>query len=98
MAKTSTPISPSQKLGTDSPISATLLAAQLAGPRRRTAAISPAPTPISAAIAMANMDSCRVTGMACPIELATGSPVREEVPRSPCRALPTYLTYCTGMG
>ena len=36
------PISPSQKLGTDRPISATPLAVQLAGPRRRTAAMMPA--------------------------------------------------------
>ena len=78
MAKTRMPISPSQKLGTDSPISATLLAAQLAGPRRRTAATTPAPTPMSAAIAMANTASCSVTGMAWPMELATGSPVRAE--------------------
>ena len=98
IANTSTSISPNQKFGTDSPSSATEFAAHSVAVRRRTAATTPDPTPMSTAITIANMASCRVTGSACPIVERTGSPVRADRPRSPVSALSTYRAYCTGSG
>ena len=89
IANTSTAISPSQKFGTERPSSATVLAAHSDAVRRRTAAMMPAPMPMSAAMTIAKTASCSVTGSAWPMVSATGRPVREERPRSPVSALPT---------
>ena len=50
---------------------------------RRTAATTPAPTPITLATRIASTDSSIVTGNALTIIVRTGSPVRIDCPRSP---------------
>src|SRR3954469_6870491 len=89
-------MSPSQKLGTDSPRSARALATHSAGRPRRTAATMPAPTPSRVANAMASSDSSIVTGSAVRSIEVTLAPVRIEMPRSPCSAWLTNRQNCTG--
>ena len=90
MAKTRIAISPNQKLGTDRPSRATPLAAHSAALRRRTAATTPATHADEGGDddgehGQLQGDRQRVADAAS----ATGSPVRDELPRSPCSALST---------
>src|SRR5882672_3255720 len=98
IANSRMPICPNQKFGMDSPSRATEFAAHSSGPRLRTAAITPAESPMRMATIMASSASSSVTGSACWMISVTGSPVRTDLPRSPESALPMYLAYCTGIG
>ncbi len=64
----------------------------------RTADRMPIGTAIVNEMAIANSDSSSVTGRRASKPSTAGSRVRIDRPKSPCRARPSHLTYCTGTG
>ena len=92
-------MSPSQKLGTDSPSSASALATHSAGRPRRTAATTPAPTPSSGGERdrqQRQLDRHRQRGAQHRGDARPRCGSR--CPRSPCSALLTNCQNCTGSG
>ncbi len=89
---------PSQKLGMDMPDNAAMLAPISTGLPLRTAAMMPMGMPTSSAKNIAMAASCSVTGSFCAISVVTGTSVRRDLPRSPCRTCPAQAAYCIGNG
>src|SRR5215470_12147405 len=89
---------PSQKLGIDTPRSATIIEPASNQELLKSAAVSPSGTPIATATAMLARASCAVLPTFSPISVATARRLRIEVPRSPRSALPTKRPYCLMMG
>ena len=89
---------PSQKLGIDTPSSATTIAPTSSQELRPSAATRPSGTPRPIATSMLARASWAVLPTFSAISVATGRRLRIEVPRSPRRALPTKRPYCTRIG
>ena len=91
-------IKPSQKIGMLTPVSApTTLAWSNADPRRH-AEMMPAGKPTTSANNSATTLSSAVAGSRCMSSVVTGTLLRMDRPRSPCRICPTNRTYCVGHG
>src|SRR5215467_3488140 len=89
---------PSQKLGNDTPTSATAEPSVSQIVPRRTAASTPSGTATTKARASAPKVSCTVGPRRSRISAETGSPVLNERPRSPRRAAPAQPRYCSASG
>ena len=89
---------PNQKCGSESPPSATVLATQSVTRPGRTAAATPAGTPITIANTSESTASSSVIGSRCSSWVDTGMSVIGEVPSCPLSTWPIHRTYCTGSG
>ena len=89
---------PSQKLGIETPRSATTIEPTSSHEFRKRAASSPSGTPIATATAMLASASPPVLATFSPISVATGRRLRIEVPRSPRSAPATKRPYCWSRG
>src|SRR5262249_1707600 len=89
---------PSQKLGTDTPQSDAPLASTSHAVLRRTAARTPAGIAIASAMTTDRHASSTVIGSLRATVTITGSRVRIERPRSPCRARPAQRGVGRGAG
>src|SRR5262245_17512592 len=89
---------PSQKCGTDSPESATALAATSTAVPLRAAESTPAGMPMTRAMSIEQTASSTVTGSFEASSSVTGILLRSDSPRSPRSTLPIQIPYCTTMG
>ena len=91
-------ISPDQKMGVETPASASAVAAKSSRLARWVALRMPRVTPTSVATRIAAPASSSVRRNRSPSSPATGSEVAVERPRSPRASPATYAAYCTGSG
>jgi hypothetical protein len=89
---------PSQKCGTESPDSATRLAATSTGVPFFAAETMPAGMPITSAISIEPSASSTVTGSFAFSRSATGILLRNDSPKLPRSTLPIQIPYCTTIG
>jgi hypothetical protein len=98
IANTESRIIPSQKSGIASPMLEKVVMMRSAHPPCLTAARMPSGTPMRIVSTRAPSASDRVTGKRCRIDCMTVSWSKNDVPRSPCTALPSQMPYCCTNG
>lgn len=93
-----TSISPTQNTGSDTASDGSdASTCRSHGDRTQVAATATA-VPVTTATTSPAAAICRVGGRASATAVRTSCPLTKEVPRSPCSAAHSLVTYCTGSG